>query len=406
MTVDPSRCPICGEPNRCGELTGDGQCWCVEAHLSKSLLEQIPPEAVGRACVCPRCAKGRPLTLVQEASKMIKETIQDAFDKQARPPRSLPLLEELAGFLGEAQGSEHPKVEKPEVLVFAGDHGVARDQGVNAFPVQVTPLMMQVICEGTSSVSVLAVAGGAEVELIDVGVAAPFEPPKLAPGMRFVSARLKDGTEDLSVKPAMTLDEAKQAIEVGREAVRRAKKRGADLIGIGELGIGNTTPAAAMLARLLNKAAIEVTGPGTGLNTEGVQAKAATIERGLARTATIDPLEILAEFGGFEHAAMTGAILEAETLNLPVLLDGFVVSASAVLATRISYGVHRIMYPATKSAEPGHLAALAAMGAKRPVFDAGLRLGEASAAALAIPVCRAACALLEKTALLADVMPK
>jgi len=202
----------------------------------------------------------------------------------------------------------------------------------------------------------------------------------------------------------MSAAERDEAIAVGAEAVERAVADGVDLLCLGEMGIGNTTPATAVASRLLDRPAVELVGPGTGLDAAGVAHKAAVIQRGLDRGGTSTALDALADLGGFELAALTGAILRAEVRDLPVLLDGFIVGASALVAVRAEPAVRRVLLPCTHSAEPGHAAILTALDLGPPVLDLGLRLGEASAAVAALPLVRSAAALVGEMALLEDVL--
>lgn len=336
--------------------------------------------------------------------------VQARLDAQARPPGSLPLLDSILRFLATAQATAQPAVDRPHVLLFAGDHGVAKMNKVSPYPVGVTPLMERAIVEGTATVSVLARQAGATLELVDVGVATSLSlPAQLPEGLSFVSAPVGRGTKDMSVEPAMSPGQVQAALAQGAAGVDRALQAGADLIALGELGIGNTTAAAALSAQLLRLSPLELVGPGTGLDAAGVKRKAAVIQRAFDRVEerpSATTMDALAQFGGFELAAMTGAILQAERHHLPVLLDGFVVSAAALAAVNINPEVRKIMYPATQSTEPGHRLVLDTLSLARPIFDAQLHLGEASGAALALPVVRAACAVLRDTALLEDVMPK
>ncbi|MEM1414307.1 MAG: nicotinate-nucleotide--dimethylbenzimidazole phosphoribosyltransferase [Myxococcota bacterium] len=337
----------------------------------------------------------------------VRGRVRAALDALAKPPGSLARLEDLAVFLGGAQRSETPCVEAPHVLVFAADHGVAAAHAVSAYPSTVTPLMVRTMREGRAAVAVLAAQADAPLWVTDVGVAAPIPPPRSADaGVRFIESRVRPGSADLVAGPALSPAEVNVALDVGRMRVRELAAAGGDLIALGELGIGNTTAAAALAARLLRRPAAELVGPGTGLDDDGVRAKALLVDRALARDGSrADDAEgALADLGGLELAAMVGVMLEAEERDVPVLLDGFVVGAAALTAVRLRPGVRRVLYPATRSAEPGHARVLAALDLGAPLFDAGFRLGEASGAALALPICAAACALLRHMARLAEVL--
>ena len=336
--------------------------------------------------------------------------VRQRVDALAKPPGSLPLLERLACFVARAQRTTTPAVRQPHVLVFAADHGVAEKNPVSAYPTAVTPVMVQTMLQGKAAISVLARQAMAHLWVIDVGVAGnargdASEP--IDPGTSFVDTRISAGTQDLAQGPAMSADELSAALHAGRAVVANAAERGADLLALGELGIGNTTPASAVAARLLEVEAARVTGPGTGLDGDGVARKTRVIDQALARLGSRadDPHGTLADLGGFELAALAGAMIESAARKIPVLLDGFVVGAAALAAIRLEPEVRHVLYPATRSAEPGHDLVLQELNLGEPIFDAGFRLGEASAAALAIPVCVSACRLLAEMATLEQVLP-
>jgi nicotinate-nucleotide--dimethylbenzimidazole phosphoribosyltransferase len=202
----------------------------------------------------------------------------------------------------------------------------------------------------------------------------------------------------------MSPSERDAAMGLGREAVLRAVADNVDVLALGEMGIGNTTAAAALAARLLGRPGVDLAGPGTGLDAAGVSHKARVIQRGLDREGPQDPLGALADLGGLEIAALVGAILEAAARRVPVVLDGFIVSVAALVAVQLNPNVRAHLIPATRSAEPGHGVVLDALDLGPPLLDWGLRLGEGSAATLALPLCRAACAALRDMATLDEVL--
>lgn len=324
-------------------------------------------------------------------------------DALAKPPGSLGGLEALAVRLADATGLERPRCDRPRVIVFAADHGVARAQAVTPYPPEVTAAMVRTFASGGAAVAVLARAAGADLEVVDVGVASPVRLPEPMSNP-VIQATVAPGTADLSAGPAMTPAQRDAAMAAGAEAVARAVQAGADLLCLGEMGIGNTTAAAALAARLLGRPAEALVGPGTGLDSAGVARKAAVVARALDRGGPADPLGALADLGGLEIAALTGAMLAARQARLPVLLDGFIVGAAALVAAQADPDVRASLIPATRSAEPGHAAILEALDLGSPLLDLGLRLGEASAATLAIPLARAACAVAAEMATLAEVL--
>lgn len=287
-----------------------------------------------------------------------------------------------------------PVVDPARVLVFAGDHGVT-EEGVSAYPREVTAQMMANFAGGGAAVTVLARSVGASVEVVDVGVAAPL------PAYGHVDAKVRDGTRNFTRTAAMTPDETSAAVAAGRAAVQRAADDGCRLIALGEMGIGNTTAAAAVLAALLGLTAERLVGRGTGVDDAGLARKRDAVQRALALHGDIvaagDPMAILATLGGLEIAALTGATLEATARGLPVVVDGFITTAAVLTAVRCDAGVHASLLFAHRSAEAGHAVALEALDA-RPLLDLELRLGEGTGAVLAIPLLRAACAVLREMA--------
>lgn len=324
-------------------------------------------------------------------------------DALAKPPGSLGRLEALAAQVAGVQGRATPTASRPRVIVFAADHGVARAEAVTPYPPEVTGAMVATFARGTAAVAVLARAAGADLEVVDVGVAGLGEVTPVA-GVRVVRAPVGPGTANLAVAAAMSAEDCVAALAAGKAAVDRAAADGADLLALGEMGIGNTTAAAALAARLLGRPAVELVGPGTGLDAAGVGRKAAVVQRALDRGGPADPLGALADLGGYEIAALTGALLQAGVRRIPVLLDGFIVGAAALVAVRLAPELRRHWIPASRSAEPGHAAILADLDLGPPLLDWGLRLGEASAATLALPLVVAATRIPAQMATLASVL--
>lgn len=334
----------------------------------------------------------------------LADAVRARIDGLAKPPGSLAALETLAVRLAAAQARPTPVADRARVVVFAGDHGVAREESVSPYPPEVTASMVRTFAAGRAAVAVLARQAGAELEVVDVGVAGLSELPPGTDGVRVVGARVAEGTANLAAGPAMTPAQRDEALQAGAAAADRAAVDGVQVLAIGEMGIGNTTPATAIACRLLGRPAEELTGPGTGLDVSGVSHKARVIQRALDRTDVTGPLDVLAELGGFELVAMVGCMLQAAHHRIPVVLDGFIVGASALAAVRLDPGLRPYLVAATRSAEPGHAAILDAVDAGEPLLDLGLRLGEASGAALALPLLRSACAIVEGMATLDDVL--
>lgn len=309
-------------------------------------------------------------------------------DLLTKPRGALGQLEELAITLAAHQGRERPSLEHPWFAVFAGDHGVV-EEGVSAYPQAVTGEMLRNFVRGGAAISVLARSLGATLELVDLGTAIPLEP---LPGV--LHLQLGAGTANFAREPAMTAAQCLIALEAGRASVERAVGAGAELFVGGEMGIGNTTTASALACALLGLPAGALAGPGTGLDDRGVARKVAVIDRALAlhRGACTGPEETLRCLGGFEVAALAGAYLACGQLGLTALVDGFICSVAALCAVRLNPACREWLLFAHRSAEPGHKAVLEALEAD-PLLDLGLRLGEGSGAAAAVPLLRLACEL-------------
>jgi len=305
-----------------------------------------------------------------------------------KPPGALGLLEELAVRLAAMQGVERPAVDNAAIAIFAADHGVAAE-GVSAFPQAVTGEMVKNFARGGAAISVLAKTHNARLEVVNLGtVNDPGDWPNV------VRAVIAPMTANLALEPAMTAVQLTQAMQAGRDSVLRAQQHGAQIYIGGEMGIANTTAAAALSCALLNASPRELAGPGTGLDHAGVTHKIEVLERALSlHSAHFEsPLECLRRVGGFEVAALAGAYLTCAQLGLPVLVDGFIATAAALTAVRIAPKCADWLIYAHGSAEPGHARLLQALGAQ-PLLSLGMRLGEGSGAAIALPLLRMACAL-------------
>jgi nicotinate-nucleotide--dimethylbenzimidazole phosphoribosyltransferase len=304
-----------------------------------------------------------------------------------KPPGSLGQLEALAIQLASLQHTSTPVVDRVWISVFAGDHGVA-DEGVSAFPQVVTGEMVRNFATGGAAISVLAHSLGANLEVVNLGT---VNDPGDIPGVR--RAIIAPSTANFCLGAAMTEVQFEAALSVGAESVRAAKAADTQLFIGGEMGIANTTAAAAVASALLEEPPSSLAGAGTGLNAEGIRHKVSVLERALAQHAGANTaLEQLRCLGGFEIAALAGAYLTAAQVGLPVLVDGFISTTAALAAVRIHPDVRPWLLFAHRSREHGHARLLQALAAE-PVLDLGLRLGEASGAAAAVPLLRLACAL-------------
>jgi nicotinate-nucleotide--dimethylbenzimidazole phosphoribosyltransferase len=325
-------------------------------------------------------------------------------DRLTKPPGSLGRLETLAIELAGIRGDLVTSIDGPAIAVFAADHGITR-QGVSPYPSDVTRQMVANFVAGGAAINVLTRAVGARLVVIDVGVAGEPIQAEAAPdgSARFLDARVASGTADFSVGSAMTAEQTLAAIAVGRQVVADLVADGCDLLGVGEMGIGNTTASSAIVAALTGRPAVEVTGRGTGLDDAGVRHKVAVIDTALALHAPDPsrPLDVLGSLGGLEIAALVGAILAAAAARLPVILDGFITGAAALVASRFAPNLAARLIASHRSAEPGHRIALETLGLE-PILDLGLRLGEGSGAALAIPIVGAAARIIGEMATFED----
>jgi len=315
-----------------------------------------------------------------------------ARERQARltkPAGSLGRLEDLACWFAERLGEPVPAMPRAEICVFAGDHGVAA-HGVSAYPAEVTAQMVASFARGGAAINVLARLADAPLQVIDVGVAARGPAPA---GVR--CERVRDGTRDLASGPAMTTGEAHAAIAIGRQCAGESIGRGTRLLIAGDMGIGNTTAAAALICAFTGLAVHDVVGAGTGIEAAALDRKRRVVESAVGRVRSAhvhEPHAVLAQLGGLEIAAITGFYLEGAERRVPLLLDGFVTTAAALAAVAMQAGTREWLLASHRSAELGHGAALRALGLD-PLLDLGLRLGEGSGAAVAMPLIRAAVAL-------------
>ncbi len=315
-----------------------------------------------------------------------------------KPPGSLGRLEEVSIQLAGIFGVCPPPVSQhPTVLIFAGDHGVVA-QGVSAFPQEVTPQMVVNFLRGGAAINVLARQAGAKVVVVDAGVAAD-----LPSSAGLINAKVAAGTQDISQGPAMTRSQALAALAVGKEAVEREISAGLDLLACGEMGIGNTTPATAIVATFTGFSPSAVTGPGTGLDNSAIAHKVQVVEQALAvnQPDPGDPVGVLSKVGGFEIGAIAGAMLAAAAKRVPIVVDGFIATAGAMIAAALAPEARAYMLAGHRSAEPGHDAALRHLGLS-PLLDLQMRLGEGTGAVLAMQIIEAAVRTLAEMATFAD----
>lgn len=320
-------------------------------------------------------------------------------DQLTKPPGSLGRLEGLAVAVAGICGTPFPALDRRSVVVAAADHGVAR-HGVSAYPSEVTAQMVANFVTGGAAICVLADRVGADVTVIDIGVAGPIpDIPGGLGGAHLVRAPIRAGTADMTTGPAMTRDEALRAIDIGLTAVGGLISAGTQVVAVGEMGIGNTTAASAIVAALTDVPVELVVGRGTGLDEAGVARKIEAIRIAFGRHQPDqgDPLAVLAAVGGLEIACLVGVILGAAAAHVPVVLDGFITGAAALVAQGLAPAVAPRLIAAHRSVEPGHAVVLQRLGLS-PLLDLDLRLGEGSGAALALDLLDAALAIRDRMA--------
>lgn len=334
------------------------------------------------------------LAAIRPADEQAMAAARDLQARLTKPAGSLGHLEELSVRLAGLAGACPPPLPEPAtVAVFAGDHGV-HAQGVSPWPQEVTAQMVANFVAGGAVVNAFARQAGADVMVIDAGVAIP-----LHGGPNLLDANIRRGTRDMTVEPALTREEAVAAVELGAAVAAQLVAAGAKCLLTGDMGIANTTPAAALIAVFTGREPAEVTGRGTGIDDATLAHKTAVIAAALARHTPVaaDPLGVLATVGGLEHAALTGFILGAAAHRVPVIVDGVIAASAALAAAAFAPDAVAAMVAGHRSAEPGAGVALAHLGLE-PLLDLGMRLGEGSGAVLALPIVAAAVRVLHEVA--------
>ncbi|MEQ1533315.1 MAG: nicotinate-nucleotide--dimethylbenzimidazole phosphoribosyltransferase [Sideroxydans sp.] len=329
--------------------------------------------------------------LTQAAATLNETARSAALTRQGqltKPPGALGRLEDIAVQFAALQGVEKPNLQRVHISIFAADHGVT-EENVSLFPQAVTAEMVRNFARGGAAISVLAKQLNAELEVINLGTVSVVEPLQ-----NVRDERIAAGTANFAKTAAMTESQCQQALQAGRNAALRAQQNGAQLFIGGEMGIANTTSASAIACTLLNESPKNLAGRGTGLDATGVSHKAQVISAALALHAldATSPQAVLRCLGGFEIAGLAGAYIAAAQLGLPVLVDGFISSVAALVAVRINPTVRDWMLFAHTSAEAGHQRVLAALDAQA-LLQLGMRLGEGSGAAVAVPLIQLACTL-------------
>lgn len=329
-----------------------------------------------------------------------KEAIAKARARQdtlTKPQGSLGRIEELSIQLAGIQGKPIPQITHKAIITMAADHGVVAE-GVTLYPQEVTAQMIGNFLRGGAGINVIANQIGARVVVVDMGVAA-----ELKPNPQLVSRKIGFGTKDMALGPAMTAKQAVKAIESGIELVVAESARGLDIVGTGDMGIGNTTASSAICAVMTGKSVAEVTGRGTGIDDKQLAHKIEVLDKALAVNHPVptQPLDVLTKVGGFEIGGLAGVMLGAAANHIPVVIDGFISGAAALIATALAPALKDYLIAAHLSAEPGHRLLLEYLGL-RPLLNLDMRLGEGTGAALGIFLLETASRILAEMATFAE----
>lgn len=340
------------------------------------------------------------MSKLEETIKAITSPDKDAEDKArkrqdslTKPPGSLGRLEELAVKVAAITGQERPVIKDKAIIVMAADHGVTQE-GVSAYPAEVTPQMVLNFLGGGAAINVLARHAGIEVVVVDIGVKG-----ELAPNTALVNKRIAPGTDNMAVGPAMSREAAVKAIETGIEVFESQAEKGLDIVGTGDMGIGNTTASSAIAAAITKASVADVVGRGTGIDDEGLARKREVVKQAIAvnKPDAKDGLDVLAKVGGYELGGLAGVILAGAARKIPVVIDGFISGAAALIAATLEPQVKDYLIAAHCSVEPGHRLVLAHLGLK-PLLEFEMRLGEGTGGALAMSIVEASTKVLNEMA--------
>ncbi|MCX5867957.1 MAG: nicotinate-nucleotide--dimethylbenzimidazole phosphoribosyltransferase [Proteobacteria bacterium] len=338
------------------------------------------------------------LDQIKPLDRVFFEKAQAHLDNLTKPKGSLGRLEEIAARVVAITEKLRPQAARKRIYVFAGDHGV-EEEGISCFPREVTAQMVFNFLRGGAGINVLARQVGAEVLVVDVGVDHDFQ------GISgLFDRKIARGTRNLARGPAMSRKQAIQSLAVGIELAREAHRDGVNLLGCGDMGIANTTPSSAITAVMTGESLEKITGKGTGIDPERWRKKVRIIRQAIRknRPNRNDPVDVLAKVGGFEIGGIAGLILGAASLRIPVVIDGFISGAGALIAAGLSPRVGEYIFASHQSVEPGHRAILKALRQK-PILELDLRLGEGTGAALGIGIVEAAVRVLNEMAAFGEV---
>jgi len=333
-------------------------------------------------------------TNITPISTTLKEALKDKIDFKTKPLGALGVLETIALQIGQIQNTLTPTLSKPSIVVFAGDHGIVKSKPVSPYPQEVTQQMVLNFLNNGAAINVFCNQNNIDLTIVDAGVNADFEE-----NTNLTHAKIAKGTSDYSIEKAMTTNDCLLALDKGKQIVAKLFNEGTNTIGFGEMGIGNTSSAALLMSYFTNTAIENCVGKGTGLNDDGVTKKAQILRNvfNLHEKNIKNPIDALTSFGGFEIVMMCGAMLEAASLKMTILVDGFIVTAALLVAHAINKNVLDYCIFCHTSGEQGHEKMLAFLNAK-PLLNIGLRLGEGTGSAVAFPIINAAVSFLNEMA--------
>lgn len=333
-------------------------------------------------------------TKIDPISSLLKDDILDKINHKTKPLGSLGVLENIVLQIGQIQNTTNPIIKKPTIVVFAGDHGVVNNHPVSPYPQVVTQQMVLNFLNEGAAINVFCKQNNIELNIVDAGVNVDFETHK-----NLINAKVHNGTKDYTLEKAMSFDKCIKALNKGKEIVRNIFDNGSNCIGFGEMGIGNTSSAALLMSYFTKTPIEKCVGKGTGLDTDGVIKKGEILRKAfnLHSKNIKNPFDALACFGGFEIVMMCGAMLEAASLKMTILIDGFIVTSALLAAKKIDKNVQEYCIFCHTSGEQGHEKMLNYLNAK-PLLNIGLRLGEGTGSAIAFPIIKSAVLFLNEMA--------
>lgn len=333
-------------------------------------------------------------TIIPTLSKKSQNTIQEEIDYKTKPIGALGVLETIALQIGLIQSTSTPILSKPTIMVFAGDHGIAKTNKVSPYPQEVTQQMVFNFLNGGAAINVFCKQNSINLKIIDAGVNADFETNSV-----LINAKIAKGTADYSLKKAMSLQECELAFTKGKKLVRKIYSEGCNIVGFGEMGIGNTSSASLLMSYFTNTPIEQCVGRGTGVNDEGLKTKINTLKEvyDLHKNSLNTPIDALISFGGFEIVMMCGAMLEAASLKMTILIDGFIVTSALLAANALNSNILDYCIFCHTSGEQGHTKMLNYLNAT-PLINLGLRLGEGTGCAVAFPIIKSSVNFLNEMA--------